>query len=200
MPHICKLERICLCWGTRVTFSVVVNLDKLLFSASCRYPEYAAAAPNLTPNREGIMIDHADIGHLPVIPSHTSAITADWRQRPVPIDSAPSLRRQSPNHVNIKPASAEVISSLISTLSTISTPLYQHSDYLPETLCHSSFSSPLPSNTDFTSTGSTGDVEEKDSESTRIRLGMESELGEVSRRQKAKACLPLIQAAADARP
>lgn len=154
----------------------------------------------LNPHREGIMIDHADIGHSPIIPSHTSAITADWRQRSVPIDSAPSRRRQSANHVNIKPASAEVISSLISTLSTISTPLYQHSDYLPETLCHSTLSSPLPANTDFTFTRSTGDVEERDPESTRTRLGMESELGEGSRRRKAKACLPLIQAAADARP
>lgn len=168
----------------------------------CRYPEDAAAAADLPPleTASRIMIDHADTGHSSVIPPHSSATTADWRRRPVLIDSAPSRRRPSANHVNIKPASAEVISSLISTLSTISPPLYQHSDYLPETFCHSTLSPPLPANTDFLFTGSTGDVEERNPESSRNRLGMDSELGEASRRRKEKACTPLIQAAADARP
>lgn len=139
------------------------------------------------------MIDHADIGHSSVISSHTSAITADWRRRSVPIDPAPSLRRQSANHVKIKPASAEVISSLISTLSTISPPLYQDSNYLPEPFCDSTLSSPLAVNTDFAFiTSSTGDVDERDPESTRTRLGMNNELGEASRRREEKACLPLI--------
>lgn len=146
------------------------------------------------------MIDPIHVGHSSVIPSHT-LITTDRRRRSVPINSAPSLRRRSANHVNVKPASAEVISSLISTLTAISPPLYQHSDHLPETFCHSTPSSPLPPNTDFAFiTSSTGDVEERDpAQSTRIRLGMDSELGENSRRRKEKVSLPLIQAP-DARP
>lgn len=146
------------------------------------------------------MIDHGHISHSSLLPSHTSSITADRRRRSVPIDKAPSQRHRSANHVNIKPASAEVISSLISTLSTISPPLYQHSDSLPETFCHSTPTSPLPTNTDFAFiTSSPGDVEESDPRSPRIRFIMGSDLGEASRRRKGKVYLFLVQAV-DARP
>ena len=140
------------------------------------------------------MIDHVHISHSPLVPSLTSSITADWRQHSAPIDLAPKFRRQSANHVNIKPASAEVISSLISTLSTISPPLHQHSDCLPETFCQSDPSSPFPENADFTLiTSSSGDVGKRDLQSIRTRLAMESEMGEDPRRHNEKVRSPLFQ-------
>ena len=134
------------------------------------------------------MIDPLHISHSSVNQPSSSSLPTDRRRRSVPINAAPALRRRSANHVNVKPASAEVISSLISTLSAISPPLYQHSDRLPEAFCHSTPSSPLPQSADFAFiTNSAGDAGERDpAQSTGIRFCMDSEFGETSGELKGK--------------
>ncbi|KAI4198802.1 MAG: hypothetical protein LQ350_005043 [Teloschistes chrysophthalmus] len=68
----------------------------------------------------------------PIIPPRTSARTPKQQRRrrhsssPEKIPSSSAAKR-SPNHVTVKPASSEVISSLISSLSAISTLDHSHS-------------------------------------------------------------------------
>ncbi|KAL8951833.1 MAG: hypothetical protein Q9222_002222 [Ikaeria aurantiellina] len=58
----------------------------------------------------------------PIIPERTSVRTPRQRRRRRSLPNTPSISaaKPSPNHVNVKPASTEVISSLISSLSAIS--------------------------------------------------------------------------------
>lgn len=74
----------------------------------------------------------------PVIPQRTSARTASnpkskqaRRRRSLPAASHRDVKRQISNHVVVKPASTEVISSLIDTLSAISSPNEHHFESLP---------------------------------------------------------------------
>ena len=73
----------------------------------------------------------------PVIPQRISARTAlnpkskqGRRRRSLPA-SHPVINRRTSNHVVVEPASPEVISSLIDTLSAISSPVEHHFDSLP---------------------------------------------------------------------
>lgn len=140
------------------------------------------------------MLDPLQVDHSSLIPPHSSLFTTDRQRRSVPLNAASSLRRRPANHVNVNPASAEVISSLISTLSAISPPSYQHSDHLPENFCHSTPSS--PQNADFAFiTSPAGDVEGRDSkQSAGIRFDMDNERGETPSRRTGKVPLSLIQA------
>ena len=69
-------------------------------------------------------------GNGPSIPLRTSARTSlsspkERKRRSLPV-SPQKENRHSSNHVHVKPASTEVISSLIDTLSAISSPVEQH--------------------------------------------------------------------------
>lgn len=66
-----------------------------------------------------------------IIPPRTSLRTTDHRRRSLPATSDPPPTRRSANHVNVKPASSAVISSLISTLSAISPPIRSRLEDLP---------------------------------------------------------------------
>ena len=73
----------------------------------------------------------------PLIPQRTSARTAlnpetkqARRRRSLPGASHPVIKRRTSNHVVVKPASTEVISSLIETLSAISSPAEHRFDSL----------------------------------------------------------------------
>lgn len=75
----------------------------------------------------------------PIIPERTSAKTSsspskeDRRRRSLPAAShSNNDRRRDSNRVTVKPASTEVISSLIETLSAISSPAEHHFDSLPK--------------------------------------------------------------------
>ena len=74
----------------------------------------------------------------PVIPQRTSARTASnpkskqgRRRRSLPTASHADVKRRTSNHVVVKPASTEVISSLIETLSAISSPKEHRFGSLP---------------------------------------------------------------------
>ena len=74
----------------------------------------------------------------PAIPQRTSARTAltsevetGRRRRSLPAASHRNVKRRTSNHVVVKPASTEVISSLIDTLSAISSPADHHLHSLP---------------------------------------------------------------------
>ncbi|CAD6571203.1 MAG: hypothetical protein ASARMPREDX12_006508 [Alectoria sarmentosa] len=74
----------------------------------------------------------------PAIPQRTSARIAlspkskeARRRRSLPAASHRDAKRRTSNHVVVKPASTEVISSLIETLSAISSPAEHHFDSLP---------------------------------------------------------------------
>lgn len=142
-------------------------------------------------------MDPVHVGHSLMIPSRTSLNITDRRRRSVPLRSAPGLSRRSANHVNIKPASAEVISSLISTLSAISPPIYHHSDHLSEKFSRSTPSSPPTQTTGFAVIARpTGDVDERDpAQSTAIKFVMESKLEEAPNWLKENAHLYPTQAA-----
>lgn len=73
-----------------------------------------------------------------VVPQRTSARTASnptpkqaRRRRSLPLASHREVKRKTSNHVVVKPASTEVISSLIETLSAISSPKEDRVDSLP---------------------------------------------------------------------
>lgn len=94
------------------------------------------------------MIDYP--GLPSVIPTRTSVRTADHRRRSLPANSANTPARRSANHVSVKPASPEVICSLISTLSAISPPVDREFEYLPTaSFSRSTPSSPLPYQAQF---------------------------------------------------
>ena len=66
------------------------------------------------------------------VPARTSVRTKEKRRKSLPASPyASTPRRRSANKVNIQPASTEVISSLISTLSAISSPAAHHFDNVP---------------------------------------------------------------------
>ncbi|KAL8686976.1 MAG: hypothetical protein Q9218_006724 [Villophora microphyllina] len=89
----------------------------------------------------------------PVIPPRTSARTPKQRRRrhsSLPENTpSPSTAKRSPNHVTVKPASPEVISSLISSLSAISSLTDSHFESSSDIHdLHSSPASPNPYRTD----------------------------------------------------
>lgn len=93
----------------------------------------------------------------PAIPQRTSARTAlspkskqGRRRRSLPPASHHDPKRRTLNHVVVKPASTEVIASLIETLSAISSPTEHHFDSLPSIAgSHSTPASPCPWQTEF---------------------------------------------------
>ena len=83
----------------------------------------------------------------PVIPVRRAS---NRRRRSLPASATANLARRSANYVTVKPASPEVISSLISTLSAISTPIDRHLQALPTTsLSYSTTSLPTSCQADF---------------------------------------------------
>lgn len=95
----------------------------------------------------------------PAIPARTSVRTSlsspstEPKRRSLPASPQKDLRRSS-NHVSVKPASTEVISSLIDTLSAISSPVQEHFDNFPEfTASVSTPVSPSPWATTFSGVG-----------------------------------------------
>ena len=70
-------------------------------------------------------------GSSPVIPARTSLRPREQHRRSLPSSSTNTARRRSANCVTIQPASTEVISSLIETLSAISSPAEHHFENLP---------------------------------------------------------------------
>lgn len=98
------------------------------------------------------MLDKSD---GPVIPERTSARTSfsaskERRRRSLPLAAHRNDKRRGSNHVHVKPASTEVISSLIETLSAISSPAEHHFDSLPNiSVSHSTPVSPAPWRSEF---------------------------------------------------
>ncbi|KAL2051745.1 hypothetical protein ABVK25_007901 [Lepraria finkii] len=103
----------------------------------------------------------------PPIPERTSARTSNFRtreerrskherrRRSLPAASRGDARRPDSNRVFVQPASTEVISSLIETLSAISSPAEHHFDSLPRIASsHSTPNSPRPWQSDFQEPGS----------------------------------------------
>ena len=97
----------------------------------------------------------------PAIPHRTSARTASSpksnkqgrKRRSLPTGSHRDAKRRTSNHVLVKPASTEVISSLIETLSAISSPAEHHFDSLPSIAnSHSTPASPRPWQAEFSLT------------------------------------------------
>ena len=88
----------------------------------------------------------------PVIPQRTTLKTAvnpkskeKRRRRSLPTASHDGFKRQTSNHVVVKPASTEIISSLIETLSAISTSAEHHFEPPPSIASsHSTSASPRP--------------------------------------------------------
>lgn len=120
------------------------------------------------------MIDYSSLP--PVIPTRTSVRTADRRRRSLPASSVNTPARRSANHVSVKPASPEVICSLISTLSAISPPVDREFGYLATaSFSRSTPSSPLPYQAEFPLiTRPSGYVYKPDPVSpTKIGFGME---------------------------
>ncbi|KAI9763952.1 MAG: hypothetical protein M1840_008986 [Geoglossum simile] len=104
--------------------------------------------------------------HAPVIPIRNSRHTDRQRRRSLPPPSSYSTK-PSPNRVNIKPASPEVISSLISSLSSISSPANHHFENFPiNGPSHSTPSSPSAYLSTFPALGSGGSIRELESPSS----------------------------------
>ncbi|KAI9871311.1 MAG: hypothetical protein M1830_003042 [Pleopsidium flavum] len=99
-------------------------------------------------------------GPAPVIPARTSLRHKDYRRRrSLPPPSSGTAHRQSVNRVNVQPASPEVISSLISSLSAISSPAKNHFDSLPNIgSSRSTPSSPNHYRTNFSRTNRQSDL------------------------------------------
>lgn len=88
----------------------------------------------------------------PPIPARTSLKppSISHRRRSLPSRTSVDAAQPSVNRVNVQPASPEVISSLISSLSAISTPAESHFDSLPNIgLSRTAPSSPNTRQTDF---------------------------------------------------
>src|SRR5438876_850244 len=95
----------------------------------------------------------------PVIPARNPRHTDRQRRRSLPPPSSSYPTKPSPNRVNIKPASPEVISSLISSLSAISSPANHHFDNFPISgPSHSTPSSPSAYLSAFPALGSGGSI------------------------------------------
>lgn len=87
-----------------------------------------------------------DCNSGPVIPPRTSARTKEKRRKSLPArTSTAPVKKRSANAVIVQPASTEVISSLIDTLSAISSPAERHFDGLDfASVSHSTPASPRP--------------------------------------------------------
>ncbi|KAH0561946.1 hypothetical protein GP486_003342 [Trichoglossum hirsutum] len=95
----------------------------------------------------------------PVIPTRNPRHTDRQRRRSLPPPSSSYSTKPSPNRVNIKPASPEVISSLISSLSAISSPANHHFENFPISgPSHSTPSSPSAYLSTFPALGSGGSI------------------------------------------
>ena len=96
-----------------------------------------------------------DESNGPIIPKRTSVQTPSkhergQRRRSLPDTTHRHDRRPYSNRVTVNPASTEVISSLIETLSAISSPAEQHFDSLPRiSASHSTPVSPRPWQTEY---------------------------------------------------
>lgn len=91
----------------------------------------------------------------PVIPARTSLRPRDdrHRRRSLPPPSSGTARHRSANRVNVQPASPEVISSLLSSLSAISSPAEDHFNNFPTMASsRSTPSSPSHCQTEFSGT------------------------------------------------
>lgn len=94
--------------------------------------------------------DHHDEIHggsstIPIPPrrrAHRTEEGSSQRRQSLPARSLAPPGQPSSNHVHVPPASPEVISSLISSLSTISSPARDHFDNLPKVGSHTAPSSP----------------------------------------------------------
>jgi hypothetical protein len=97
----------------------------------------------------------------PAIPIRNPRHTDRQRRRSLPPPSSSYSTKPSPNRVNIKPASPEVISSLISSLSSISSPANHHFESFPISgPSHSTPSSPSAYLSTFPALGSGGSIRE----------------------------------------
>lgn len=127
-----------------------------------------------------------------IIPPRMSLRTKDHRRRSLPATSDASPPRRSANHVNVKPASPAVISSLISTLSAISPPIRSGLEDLPRSLA--SFSTPSLLHLDQAESplivGPGGNVYQSDPPSpSRMGFGMDYEAYHTPRHLKENAHL-----------
>lgn len=117
----------------------------------------------------------------PVISPPTSVRIKEKRRKSLPAStSASAAQKRSASSVNVQPASTEVISSLISTLSAISSPAEHHFDSLPTiTASHSTPVSPRAWHTEhhFPLVSKNGHVYERDiSSPARAGFGMDASL------------------------
>ena len=87
----------------------------------------------------------------PIIPPRTSVRTREGQRKSLPLKTSPiAPKKRSPNSVNVRPASNQVISSLIETLEVISSPVERHFGNLPTiTTSHSTPASPYPWQADY---------------------------------------------------
>ncbi|WEW55668.1 hypothetical protein PRK78_001101 [Emydomyces testavorans] len=89
---------------------------------------------------------------VPVPPrrrAHRTQQGSSQRHQSLPARSLTAPEHPSSNHVHIQPASPEVISSLISSLSTISSPARTHFDSLPKVGSHTAPPSPSHLQSEF---------------------------------------------------
>ena len=119
----------------------------------------------------------------PVIPPRTSVRNKEKRRKSLPANTpASAVEERSTGSVNVQPASTEVISSLISSLSAISSPAEHHFDSLPTvTAAHSTPVSPRawPTEHHFPSVSKNSYVYKRDiSSPARAGFGMDASLSE----------------------
>ena len=121
-----------------------------------------------------------------MIPPRTSLRTTDHRRRSLPAPSDAPPTRCSANHVNVKPASPAVISSLISTLSAISPPIRSRLEDLPRNYASdSTLSLPHLDQAEPLIIAHGGNVYQSDPPSpTRMGLGMDYEAYQTPRHLK----------------
>ncbi|KAL8738208.1 MAG: hypothetical protein Q9181_000979 [Wetmoreana brouardii] len=117
----------------------------------------------------------------PVVPPRTSVRTPKQRRRrhsSLPDTPSASAVKRSPNHVTVKPASPEVISSLISSLSAISSLTDNHFGTSPDTHdLHLTPTSPFQPPTDFLSPSIPEDQVFRSYPTSPARLGFGMEHG-----------------------
>ncbi|KAL8705289.1 MAG: hypothetical protein Q9201_001576 [Fulgogasparrea decipioides] len=117
----------------------------------------------------------------PVVPPRTSVRTPKQRRRrhsSLPDNPSASAVKRSPNHVTVKPASPEVISSLISSLSAISSLTDNHFGTSPDTHdLHSTPTSPSQHTTHFLSPSIPENQVFRSHPTSPARVGFGMELG-----------------------
>ena len=129
--------------------SIDIGLPRTVCDLSRFAEDHAADLLILPPLTCGslTMFDPSD---GPIIPQRTSAkktlrSKGAEKRHSLPFSSTPVSGRRPSNHIIVKPASTEVISSLIDTLSAISSPTEHHFDSFPtSTPSHSTPVSPRP--------------------------------------------------------